>query len=143
MKNLVLTIIALIGLYTLLRNNVGRLPDQIIWISNPNLFYKLFIPLLMVTSSVAALIKKDKTNIFLLACCAMLADALFRLSDGINTLYGHLLYKPLSPPSIPPGAVLVMKNLWPSHIMGAIEILLLFFTFNYLIRNIKIEINYE
>lgn len=140
MRNLVLSIIALIGLYTLLRNNIGKLPDQIIWISHPNIFYKIFIPLLMTVSAISALIKKNKQNILLLSIGAMLFDFVFRLSEAVNYFTIYLVSESTSPPpEISTDPTFITINLWPSHIMGIFEIILLFLTFKYLIKNIKIE----
>ena len=125
MKNLVLTFIVLIGLYTLLRNNVSKFPDQIMWSTSHDLFYKVFIPLLMIMSAFGTFIKKDKINIFFLAGGAMLIDAINRLSVAVNHFYGYSLYKDI--PILPPqeGVTRVITNYWPSHIMLFIEIILI------------------
>ena len=86
MKKLILFFIMLIALYTLLRNNVGILPDQIIWMSSPDLFYKVFIPLLMLVGSMASFIKTEKSNFFILSFGALFIDAINRLSIGVNHL---------------------------------------------------------
>ena len=140
MKNTVLVFIALIGLYTIARNNVGVLPDQIMWISHPDIFYKVFLPLLMVMGSIASLIYKDKFSFFLLTAAAMTIDAINRLSVGVNHLYGYLEYKDIPPPRPTPGSITgtVFDNLWPSHIMGIIELALIFYAYMYL-KNRKVN----
>ena len=125
MKNWVLTFIILVALYTLLRNNVFILPDQIIWISSPDLFYKVFIPLLMMTSTIAAIIKKEKTNFLYLSFGSMLIDAINRFAIGVNHIYLCQVYKEVPTPPLAKGAVRVVTNLWPSHIMLFIEVILI------------------
>ncbi len=55
MKRLILTLILLIGVYTILRNNVFKLPDQIIWITNHNFIFKVILPFLMSISAAFSL----------------------------------------------------------------------------------------
>jgi len=125
MKKAILTFIALIGLYALLRDNIGILNGRIVWISNPELFQNTFIPILMFVSAIASLLNLKKLNLFLLAIGAMVIDAAFRLSVGINHLYLYQIYKtvPHLPPT--PGTTTIIINLWPSHIMLFIEFILI------------------
>ena len=130
MRNLVLTFIVLIGLYSLLRSNIFILPDQLIWSTNHDIFYKVFIPLLMVIGALVSLIKKDRINIFLLTGGAMLTDAIHRLSVAVNHFYGYILYKDIPIPPPKEGTTRFVINYWPSHIMLVIEIALLFYCLN-------------
>ena len=125
MRKLTLTFILLIGLYTLLRNNVGKLSDQIVWITNPDIFYKSFIPLLMIISAFSSLFKKEKRNLFLLSSVAMVFDAINRLSVWVNHLYLYHTYEEVQPPEPIGNYVTFITNLWPSHIMLLIEIVLI------------------
>jgi hypothetical protein len=133
MRNLVLTLIVLIGLYTLLRNNVFILPDQLIWSTNHDIFYKAFIPLSMVISAIVSMIKKDRINIFFLTAGAMLIDAIHRLSVAVNHFYFYILYKDIPIPPPQEGVTRIIANYWPSHIMLFIEIILIIMIFRLLI----------
>lgn len=109
----------------MLRNNVGKLPDQIVWITNPDIFYKTFIPLLMIISAFSSLFKKEKRNLFLLSSVTMVIDANNRLSVWINHLYLYHTYEEVQPPELIENYVTFVTNLWPSHIMLLIEIVLI------------------
>ncbi len=121
MKKFVLIFIVLIGSYTLLRNNVFRLPDQFIWSTSPNYFFKVFLPFFMLISSVFAFFKKSKLTYFYLAVIAMVIDAFYRIA----MLVEHLKYKDIPPPPFTPGTIRVVKNFWPSHIMLFVEVILI------------------
>ncbi len=125
MRIFILTSILLIGLYALLRNNVGKLPEQIVWITNPEIFYKTFIPLLMIISAISSLFKKEKKNLFLLSFVTMVFDAISRLSVLVNHLYVYYTYGEVQPPERSENSIRVVINLWPSHIMLIIEIVLI------------------
>ena len=129
MKRLILTFIILIGVYTLLRNNIFSFPDRIMWILNHNLFFKVFFPLLMSISAFVAIFKIEKHAYFNLASGAMMIDAIYRLSIVVNHFYGYLQYKDISPAPTVPGTVRVVTNLWPSHIMLFIEIIFIMMIF--------------
>jgi hypothetical protein len=125
MRIFILTSILLIGLYALLRNNVGKLPEQIVWITNPEIFYKTFIPLLMIISAISSLFKKEKKNLFLLSFVTMVFDTINRLSVFVNHLYVYYTYGEVQPPERSENSIRVVINLWPSHIMLIIEIVLI------------------
>jgi hypothetical protein len=131
MRKLILTFAALIGIYTLFRNNVYQLPGQLVWSTNPDLFYKVLIPLLLVSSSLVALFYKGKLNYFILTFTTVAVDAINRLSVAINHLYQSVLYDSQPTIEIPTDATLVVFNHWPSHVMGIIEIMLLVMAYNY------------
>jgi len=124
MRIFILTFILLIGLYTLLRNNAGKLAEQIVWLTNPDIFYKTFIPLLMIISAILSLFKKGKKNLFLLSFITMVFDAINRLSVLVNHLYFYYTYGDVQPPEPSENSVITVINLWPSHIMLLIEIVL-------------------
>ena len=135
MKNTVLVFIALIGGYTLARNNVGLLPDQIMWITHTDIFYKVFLPLLMVASALVSLIKKDKINLFYLSFCAMIIDAINRLAVFISNYYVYFTYDPPPKISHAPGSIIVKTNYLPSYIMLFIEIVMIILIFRYIVRS--------
>ena len=125
MRIFILTFILLIGLYALLRNNVGKLPEHIVWITSPDIFYKTFLPLLMIVSAISSLIRKEKMNLFLLSVTTMILDAVHRLSVWVNHLYDYYTYGEVQLPEPSDNGMIVVINLWPSHIMLIIEIVLI------------------
>jgi hypothetical protein len=126
-KKVPLAVIILVGACTLLRNNVGILGEGLVWTTNPDIFYKVFIPLLMLTSAIVALAKKEKVNYFFLAFGVMFVDAINRLAVGVNHIVLYQQYKNIPPPEPLPGSVVVITNLWPSHIIFLIEAALIIF----------------
>jgi len=132
MKRIVLFTIAVVGLYAFLRNNVGVLPDQIILNINPDVFYKTFIPLLMVSSATCSLIKNDRTNYFYLSVFTMFIDTISRLAVLINHYYQYLTYDYIPPPIESANSIIVRTNLLPSHILLFIEIILIILIFRYI-----------
>lgn len=125
MKRLILSFIVLIGVYTLVRNNVYKIPDQIIWITSHDFLHKTLLPILMITSAIFSILKTDKPAYFNLAIGAVAIDVACRFYVGVNHLYGYLYYRNYTPPPTPPGWTKVVINLWPSHIILLIEILLI------------------
>ena len=123
MKKLILTFIILISLYTLIRSNVVRFPDGIMWVTNINLFWCLFLPLLMLTSAIISILSNNQAY-FYLTVGTMVIDAIYRLSVGVNHLFVYLRYGP-PPPTISRGTTIVKINLWPSHIMLFVELILI------------------
>ena len=113
MKRTVLIIMGLIALYTLVRNNLGMLPGQVMWLTNPDIFYKVFIPLLMLFSAVMAILKVGKINYFYLSFITVVFDAVNRLSELINNYYQYFTYDhpPILSPS--PGSTIVVTNYVP------------------------------
>ena len=79
----------------------------------------------MSISALVAIFKIEKHAYFNLAGGTMMIDAIYRLSAGVNHFYGYLKYQDISPAPSAPGAVRVVTNLWPSHIMLFIEIILI------------------
>ncbi len=55
----------------------------------------------------------------------MLVDAIYRFLKGISHLYGYLKFKDIPIPPVEPDAVRIATNLWPSHIMFFIEMILI------------------
>jgi len=132
MKKFVLTTIALIGLYTFLRNNIGILPDQIILNTNPEIFYKTFIPLLMVVSAICSFVKNGKANFFYLSVFTMFIDSINRLAVLINHYFQFFTYDYIPLPVESTNSIIVRTNLMPSHIMLFIEIILIILLFRYI-----------
>ncbi len=125
MKKLILTFIILIGAYTVLRNNVFKFPDQIMWIANPNFLFKVFLPFFMIFSATLSLFMIKKKVYFNWAAGGLAIDAIYRFVICANHIYGYFKYKDIPPPKLTPGAIRVVTNLWPSHIMLSIEVILI------------------
>jgi len=124
MKNIVPLLIALIGAYTLVRNNIRVFPDQTTWITHPDIFYKFFIPGLMFFSSIFALIYREKINLLYLAFFTMLIDAVNRVSVFINVYCMYFAYGRTGPLKSPVDTTVVRVNMVPSLIMLLIEIVI-------------------
>ena len=124
MKNIVLALIAVIGAYTLARNNIRVVPGQTAWVTHPDIFYKFLIPLLMFSSAVSALIYREKMNLFCLAFSAMLVDAVNRFAVFLNIFFMYFAYD--RPGSMRPsiGAIADVK-MAPSLVMLVVELLLI------------------
>ncbi len=135
MKKISLSITALIGLYAFLRNNVGMLPDQIILNPNPDIFYKMFIPILMFGSAILSILKPQKVNCFYLSMLSMVVDAVNRFAIFINYYYLYFTYSPIPEPVHSPGSVTVVNNLMPSHIMLFLEILTFIYIWKYILKH--------
>ena len=127
-KKIILILVVLIGLYTLLRNNMYRLPDQLVWNTNYDLFYNVFIPIVMIISAIVSFVIFDRIKYFYVAFIILAVDAIHRLSLAINHLYGYYVYKniPIPPPT--PGSITIVTNYWPSHIMLFIEVILVIYS---------------
>lgn len=140
MRTVVLILISLIGFYTFGRNNLGVLPDQVMWISNPDLLYKVFLPLLMFVGGIAAILKKDKDNYLYLSIFAMLIDAINRLSVLISHYYVYFTYDQPPAREASPDSIIVKTNYLPSHIMLGVEIILIFIVFRFIfdLRNLSL-----
>jgi hypothetical protein len=126
-KKVTLGFIILIGAYTLLRNNVGVLPERLVWTSSPDIFYKVFIPLLMIVSGIVAFARRGNVKYFSLAFGVMFIDAINRLALGVNHIVLYQRYKGIPQPEPSPNSVVVVTNLWPSHIIVLIEAALIIF----------------
>ena len=132
MKNTGLAIIAIIGFYTFGRNNLGLLPPgQVMWVSHPDIFYKVFIPLLMFGSAVTAILNKGKINILYLSFMAMFIDAINRFATLVNYYYMYLTYDQSTNIEPAAGTIVVKTNYIPSFIMLLIEIILIVCVFKY------------
>ena len=79
----------------------------------------------MLVSSIVSFAKKN--NYFFLAFGAMLIDAINRLALGVNHIYNYQVHKDIPQPPPVPGSVIVVTNLWPSHIVFFIEVALMIF----------------
>jgi hypothetical protein len=127
MRKVVLTLTFLIGLYALVRNNVGKLCGQIIWIGNPDIFYKEFIPFLMIVSAAFALFLEARNNIFVLSMFIVLVDAINRLSITINRFYGYIVYDidPFIEKVVVGNELSKVNSFWPVYIIFGIEVIIL------------------
>ena len=141
MRNIGLALIALIGFYTFGRNNLGILPGQVIWISHPDIFYKLFLPLLMFASAITAVLKKGNINVLYLSYTAMFIDAINRFASFVNYYYMYLTYDQPTIMEPAAGNIVVKTNYIPSIIMLSIEIILILFISKYAYNysNIKLK----
>lgn len=136
MINAIKTMIALIGAYTLAENNIRVFPDQITWITHPDIFYKFSIPVMLCISAVFSLIYREKINLFYLSFFTMLVDGINRLSFFVNIYFMQIAYD--KPGSLTPSmGALVNANLTSSLIMLLIEMLVAGYIFFY-IRKMKI-----
>lgn len=122
MKKLVLMLIAIIGAYTLTRNNIRVLTEQTTWITHPDIFYKFFIPFLMIFSAIFSLIYREKINLFYLSFFTMLIDAVNRLSVFVNVYFMYFAYGRSGPMKSPVEATVVRVNMAPSLMMLLVEI---------------------
>jgi hypothetical protein len=131
LKKIILTLTLLVGFYALLRNNVGKLPDEIVWITNPEIFYKVFIPLLLIVSAAFALFQPSKKNIFFLSMIVVFIDAINRLSIIMNKFYGYVVYDigPFFEESYVGNELAKVRNIWPIYVLLGIEILMLILFF--------------
>ncbi|MBU4055791.1 MAG: hypothetical protein KKA41_15640, partial [Proteobacteria bacterium] len=129
------------GFHTFGRNNLVVLPGQVMWISNPDLLYKVFLPLLMFVVGIAAILKKDKKNYFYLSVFAMIIDAINRLSLLISHYYVYLTFDQPSVMEASPDSIIVKTNYLPSHIMLGVEVVLIFIVFKYIynLRNLRLS----
>lgn len=133
MNGIIKVAIALIGAYTLVRNNIRVFPDQTTWITHPDIFYKFFIPVMMFFSAVFSLIYREKINLFYLSFFTMLIDGINRLSVFINIYFMSIAYD--KPGSLSPSmAALSNVNLVSSLIMLLIEMLIVCYLFFYIRR---------
>lgn len=140
MRTAVLIFISLIGFYTFGRNNLGMLPGQVMWISNPDLLYKVFLPLLMFFGGIVAVLKKEKKNYFYLAVFAMIIDAINRLAVMISNYYIYFTYDQPKVMEASPDSIIVKTNYLPSYIMLGVEIILVFIVLKFIInlRNLSL-----
>ena len=134
MKNIVLILIALMGAYTLARNNIRVLPDHTTWITHPDIFYKFFIPFLMIFSSIFSLIYREKINLFYLSFFTMLVDAIGRMSVFVNVYFMYFAYGRSGPIKSPVDATVVRVNMVPSLIMLLVEIMIVIAVIIYIQR---------
>jgi hypothetical protein len=139
MKKIVLTTIALIGLYAFLRNNILMAEGQIIYRTNPEIFYKTFIPLQMVASSICSFIRNNQVNYFYLSFFVLFIDSINRLAVLINHYYQYLTYEYIPSPVESAKSITVRINILPSHIMLFIEIVLIFILFRYFLSQSRVR----
>ena len=139
MKKIVLITIALIGLYAFLRNNILMLEGQIIYRTNPEIFYKTFIPLLMVFSSICSFIRNNQSNYFYLSFFVLFIDSINRLAVLINHYYQYFTYESIFSQVESAKSITVRINLIPSHIMLFIEIVLIFIIFRYFLSQSRVR----
>ena len=141
MKKIVLVLISLIGLYTLARNNIRVLPDHTTWITHPDIFYKFFIPFLMIFSAIFSLIYREKINLFYLSFSTMLVDAINRMSVFVNVYFMYFAYSRPGPMKSPVDAAIVRVNMVPSLIMLLVEIMIVAAVIIYIQRMKRTELS--
>ena len=141
MKKIVLVLISLIGLYTLARNNIRVLPDHTTWITHPDIFYKFFIPFLMIFSAIFSLIYREKINLFYLSFSTMLVDAINRMSVFVNVYFMYFAYGRPGPMKSPVDAAIVRVNMVPSLIMLLVEIMIVAAVIIYIQRMKRTELS--
>lgn len=115
--------------------------DQIIWSTTHDIFYDTFIPALVLIGSITALLNKGKIYFFVIVLLAMFADAIHRISIFINQFYIYLFLDSPIPTELPQGSEHTVVYLWPSYIIGAIQIVLIFVAINYLKQSIRMKAN--
>lgn len=143
MKKFILSISILIGMHSLLKN-VGKLPNQLFWLSDSNLFFKVFIPLLLTSSSIVSVFQPGKVNIFVLAIVSLFVDFIYRISEVVNFLYQYIVNSPTVVAHSNPvqASVVTLKySIVPTCIIGLIEILIIILTFRYVVRDVKFKVN--
>jgi hypothetical protein len=99
------------------------LPEHTTWITHPDIFYKFFIPLLMLFSAIFSLIYREKINLFYLAFLTMLIDAANRLSVFVNVYFMYFAYGRSGPVRSSVDATVVRVNMVPSLVMLLVEML--------------------
>jgi hypothetical protein len=134
MRTFVLALISLIGFYTFGRNNFGVLPGQLIWLLNPDLLYKVFLPLLMFMGGIVAIFNKGKKNFLYLSVFAMIIDAINRLALLISNYYIYFTYDQPMVMEASPDSIIVKTNHLPSYIMLGVEVILVFLVFKFVIN---------
>ncbi len=132
MKKVVLFLLVAIGFYTLFRNNVFRLPDQIIWSISHDPFYKLFVPALMFFCAAIALIVKKNSYLFLIALSASAIDLVNRVAVWISHIVLDLSPAPLDVSHT--NSAIVVNRMWISHIMLLLELVILFLSLKYVVK---------
>lgn len=123
MKKLILIFIVLVAAYTLLRNNVYWVADQIMWSTSYDFVQKTLLPILMIICALLSIFRVDKPAYFKLAIGTMVIDTTSRFFIGVNHLHGYLSYRSIAPLPTAPGSIKIVTNLWPSHIILILEIL--------------------
>lgn len=141
MRNIILSVAILIAIYTLQRYNLFMIDDQLVFSTTNDIFYDTFIPILILIGSIAALLNKGKFNILVIVFLALFADAIHRLSNFINQFYIYLFSDAPIQIEVRQESVHVVEYLWPSYILVAIEILLIFAAIIYLKQTIRMEGN--
>ena len=141
-KNIIAFLILSIGIYTTLRYNVVRFPDgQILWSATTELFDKIFLPGVMVFSSICSLILRKSRLWYATALVSMYCDFLLRVKETVNLAYlNFVLSKEGSHGFIFPSHPDILSH-WPSFIMCLIELVLIVFLIKHLVKNYKLERN--
>ena len=140
MKRIVLILIALLALYSLARNNLGMLPGQVMWLTHPEIFYKVLIPLLMLFSAIMAIIKKEKINYFYLSFITVVFDAVNRLSEFVNNYYQYFAFEQPPIPNPSPDTFIVEVSYVPSYLMLAVEVIIIYFVIRFLFNSNRLRL---
>ena len=140
MNPMSLIMVVFIGGYSFLRNNIYKFPDQITIILNPNIFYKAFLPCVMVLAATTALFGVKKEISVSLSIFTLAIDSLNRLAVLANFLYQYFIYEPQQINISLNGSVAITNNLTIPTILLVLEVfvILLFFK-NFRINNYKVS----
>ena len=133
MRSFLLVTVSIIGLYILITNNLFKLPGQVQWISHPNIFFYVFIPLLLILSSLSSLFFGNKINLYILTLFVVLIDAAWHLSEIVNFQYTKLIYdKPTIIQGVSSGVTVVERSITNQYFIFLIEICILIAAYNVL-----------
>lgn len=124
LTNIISAFNILVGIYLLGRNNLVTIDGQVIWRAHPHIVPNVILPFMIIVAGGFLLLRRPWTLI--LALTVLAADALGRVMVGVEHYIGYMKYKDIPIPEPAPGTVIVVTNLWPSHILGIVEIFFVF-----------------
>lgn len=125
-RTLILVTVSAIGFYILLTNNLFILPGQVQWVSHPNVFFYVFIPLFLFLSSLSSLVFRNKINIYILTIVVVLIDSTWHLSEIVNFHYTLFTYdKPAIIQGASSGVTVVERGVKNHYFIILIEVCVL------------------
>ena len=122
----------LIGLYIIVRNNVGVIEGEIIWFTHHWPLFKTFVPCLFVVTGFLIIFLNNLT-VLKYAFILPLLDIIPR----VYLLSFHLYEYIKEPPRVlleEPGSTLFIYTLWPDRIMALIDLFLLFYFVRFVLK---------